>query len=113
MVINDSKFNKGFSKVLLMKNKISSETVVFEITEKTSIKDYKSFRDILNNYIDHGYKIAIDNVGSGYSGLKTIAGIKPNYIKIDIDKDSFKQAIIKLQHTMDLLDMLGEMILYV
>lgn len=101
MIINDSKFNKGFSKMLLMKNKISSETVVFEITERTSIKDYKSFRDILNNYIDHGYKIAIDDVGSGYSGLKTIAGTKPNYIKIDmdiirdIDKDSFKQAIIK------------------
>lgn len=100
-IVNDSRFNKGFAKALLMKHKISSESIIFEITGKACIKDYKSFRSILSIYIDEGYKIAIDNAGSGYSGIKTLAETKPNYIKIDmsiirdVDKDSFKQAVIK------------------
>lgn len=101
MIIKDEAFTKGFTKEFLLKNNISPESIIFEITEKTAIDDYKSFRNVLDNYIGQGYKIAIDDTGAGYSGLRTLLETRPHYIKIDIDlisnidTDLFKQALIK------------------
>lgn len=101
LIIKDSKFKQGFTKEFLAKHNITPESVIFEITEKTSISDYKNFKNVINNYVEQGYKIAIDDIGSGYSGLTTLSEIRPHFIKIDIelirniDKDTFKQALIK------------------
>lgn len=101
MIFKDEKFRKGFTKEFLSKHNMSPDTIIFEITERTAIEDYKSFRTALDNYVNQGYKIAIDDTGAGYSGLKTLSKTKPHYIKIDmdivrdIDKDSFKQALMK------------------
>ena len=100
-IINDEKFRKGFTKKFLGNHNISPKSIIFEITERTAIEDYATFCEILKNYTGQGYKIAIDDMGAGYSGLKTITKTRPHYIKIDmelirgIDRDSFKQALIK------------------
>lgn len=100
-IFKDEKFKKGFTKEFLARHNMSPETIIFEITEKTCIEDYKTFNAALTNYTEQGYKIAIDDTGSGYSGLKMLSETKPQYIKIDmdlirdIDKDFFKQELIK------------------
>ncbi|MDP4089989.1 MAG: GGDEF domain-containing protein [Bacillota bacterium] len=100
-IFKDEKFKKGFTKEFLEQHDMSPESIIFEITEKTCIEDYKSFRTALNNYIDQGYKIAIDDTGSGYSGLKMLTETKPHYVKIDMDlirninEDTFKQALLE------------------
>ncbi|MBC8059461.1 MAG: GGDEF domain-containing protein [Clostridiaceae bacterium] len=100
-IFKDEKFKKGFTKEFLACHNMSPDSIIFEITEKTAIEDYNSFKIALNNYVNQGYKIAIDDTGAGYSGLKTLAETKPHYIKIDmdlvrnIDTDTFKQAIMK------------------
>lgn len=100
-IIDDEKFKKGFTKDFLNEFNISSENIVFEITEKNSVVDIRSFKKIIDNYKDQGYRIAIDDAGSGYSGLKLITEIHPHYIKLDmhlirdIDKDGLKYALIK------------------
>lgn len=100
-ILKDEKFKKGFTKEFLAEHNMSPETIIFEITEKTSIEDYKTFKAVLKNYVDQGYKIAIDDTGSGYSGLKMLSETKPHFVKIDmdlirdIDRDFFKQALIK------------------
>lgn len=100
-ILKDEKFKKGFTKEFLAKHNMSPESIIFEITEKTSIEDYKTFKAALKNYVEQGYKIAIDDMGSGYSGLKMLSETKPHFVKIDmelirdIDRDSFKQALIK------------------
>ncbi len=100
-IIHDEKFKKGFTKEFLDKFDIKPENVVFEITEKSSIKDPESFKRVIENYKEQGYKIAIDDMGSGYSGLKLLTDIHPHYIKLDmglirdIDKDSLKYTLIK------------------
>lgn len=83
-IFKDDKFRKGFTKEFLAQHNMSPESIIFEITEKTSIEDYQSFRAALSNYIGQGYKIAIDDTGSGYSGLKMLTETKPHYVKIDI-----------------------------
>lgn len=100
-IINDPRFQKGVTLDMLAHYKIDASNIIFEITEKTSIEDYKSFRKVLDNYTSQGYKIAIDDMGSGYSGLKLLTETRPQFIKIDmdlvrnIDKDAIKQALMK------------------
>lgn len=100
-VLNDEHFIKGSTKEVLAENHISPMSLIFEITEKTSIDNYKNFNEVINYYKNQGYKIAIDDVGTGYSGLSTIAKTRPNYIKMDmslitnVTRDNFKKAIIK------------------
>ncbi len=99
-IINDHRFQKGLTKELLQGHTETSN-IIFEITEKTAISDYKSFCRILDNYRSQGYRIAVDDTGAGYSGLKTLAETRPHFIKVDmdlvrdIDKDGLKQAMIK------------------
>jgi len=100
-IMNDPRFQKGVTLDMLAHYKIDAGNIIFEITEKNSIEDYKSFRKVLDNYTSQGYKIAIDDMGSGYSGLKLLAETRPQFIKIDmdlirnIDKDALKQGLIK------------------
>jgi diguanylate cyclase (GGDEF)-like protein len=100
-VIKDEHFIKGFTKEILTEHNISPMSLIFEITEKTSIENYKNFNEVMNYYKSQGYKIAIDDVGTGYSGLTTIAETRPHYIKMDmslitdVTMDNFKKAIIK------------------
>lgn len=100
-IINDQRFQKGVTLEMLAQYKIDASNIIFEITEKNSIADYKNFRKILDNYTSQGYKIAIDDAGAGYSGLKLVAETRPQFIKIDmdlvrdIDKDALKQALMR------------------
>ncbi|PKM49623.1 MAG: histidine kinase [Firmicutes bacterium HGW-Firmicutes-7] len=99
-IIKDVHYRMGYTKELLEMNGLSENNIVLEITERTAITDYEKYIDIIDNYKRQGYKIAIDDVGSGYSGLSRINNTKPEYIKIDMDlirginKDSFKQSLL-------------------
>lgn len=100
-IMKSNEFKSGLTKEYLDQNGLSENSIVFEITERTSINDYEAFQQVLENYRRQGYQIAIDDVGAGYSGLKTINEVRPHFIKIDmdlirnIDKDAFKQSLIK------------------
>lgn len=59
--------------------------VVFEITERAAIADYSTFRQAVKLIRDGGYRLALDDVGSAYSGLRLISEIEPDYIKLDME----------------------------
>ena len=59
--------------------------VVFEITEHAAISDFQSFRQAAQLVKQSGFKLAIDDVGSAYSGLRIISMIEPDYIKLDME----------------------------
>jgi len=79
----------------------SPHNIVFEITERSSIDDYAHTRRFLEFYRSQGYRIAIDDVGVGYSSLHAIAQIRPDYIKFDrsliqnIHLDSMKEYMLE------------------
>jgi EAL domain-containing protein (putative c-di-GMP-specific phosphodiesterase class I)/GGDEF domain-containing protein len=60
------------------------ERVVIEITERTAIKDYPKFRERLQVFRNRGFRFAVDDAGSGYAGLGSIANLEPDFIKLDI-----------------------------
>lgn len=100
-IIKDAEFKKGFTKEYLRSHGISPKHIIFEITEHTAISDYKGFKEVIDNYRTQGYRIAIDDVGDGYSGLRMLSETRPNFIKIDmelirnIDKDMLKRELLK------------------
>jgi EAL domain-containing protein (putative c-di-GMP-specific phosphodiesterase class I) len=57
--------------------------IVFELTEKKAVNDYKLFGKVLNNYRSQGFRLAIDDAGSGYNSLKSLVHLKPEFIKLD------------------------------
>jgi EAL domain-containing protein (putative c-di-GMP-specific phosphodiesterase class I)/GGDEF domain-containing protein len=77
------------------------ERVVLEITERTAIKDYPKFRERLKVLRDIGYRFAVDDAGSGYAGLGSIANLEPDFIKLDIslitgiDTNFIKQNLVE------------------
>ena len=79
---------------------IPKERIVLEITEETAIQDYALFARTVEHYRDQGYRIAIDDFGSGYAGLKMLASIRPDYLKIDryfvseIHREPVKHSIV-------------------
>jgi EAL domain-containing protein (putative c-di-GMP-specific phosphodiesterase class I)/GGDEF domain-containing protein len=77
------------------------ERVVIEITERTAIKDYPKFRERLRAFRDRGFRFAVDDAGSGYAGLGSIANLEPDFIKLDIslinsiDTNFIKQNLVE------------------
>jgi diguanylate cyclase (GGDEF)-like protein len=58
--------------------------IVFEITETAEIHDFGRTRDLLAKLRTQGYRVALDDLGSGYSGLNLLAMLEPDYVKLDI-----------------------------
>ncbi|MFP4169236.1 MAG: GGDEF domain-containing protein [Desulfonatronovibrionaceae bacterium] len=81
----DPSFQSGRTLQLLKEQGMHPSDIVFEVTEKHSLKDLSVFHRTLNHYRNQGYQIAVDDVGAGYSGLYRIAEIRPDILKIDRD----------------------------
>ena len=100
-IIYDEKFSDGFTKKHLNEYELDADNIIFEITERIAVLDSNAFLGSINHYKNQNYGIAIDDVGSGYSGLNIIADVRPNIIKLDmnltrnIDKDITKQLLCK------------------
>jgi diguanylate cyclase (GGDEF)-like protein len=94
-------FATGETRRILEAAEQSCQSVVFEITERTSIENYPRFVRALEHYRSQGFLVAVDDAGAGHSNLKSIAEFKPDYIKIDmslvrdIDRSSTKQALME------------------
>lgn len=93
--IRDPHFTNGETLKLIRKIGIDPRNVVFEITERHLIKDYTGFNKILQHYRNQGFMVAVDDAGSGFSCLQSIAEISPDYIKIDMSlvKDIHKKPV--------------------
>jgi EAL domain-containing protein (putative c-di-GMP-specific phosphodiesterase class I) len=63
---------------------VNPRRIVMEITEKLVIENLSLFQDAVTYFTDLGMSLAVDDVGTGYSGLETIAKLRPSYLKIDM-----------------------------
>jgi EAL domain-containing protein (putative c-di-GMP-specific phosphodiesterase class I)/GGDEF domain-containing protein len=77
------------------------ERIVLEITERTAITDYPKFQGYLREFRERGFRFAVDDAGSGYAGLGSIANLEPDFIKLDIslisgiDSNFMKQNLVE------------------
>ncbi len=77
-----------------------AKRVVFEITERAAITDFPAFRQAVHLLKRAGFRVALDDVGSAYAGLRVVSEIRPDFIKLDMqlirgaDTDRVKRQLI-------------------
>ncbi|MBB4212284.1 EAL domain-containing protein (putative c-di-GMP-specific phosphodiesterase class I) [Rhodothalassium salexigens DSM 2132] len=57
--------------------------VVFEVVETDHVSDMAHLRRIVDYYRNAGFRVALDDFGSGYNNLSQFVGLRPDFIKID------------------------------
>ena len=98
--IHDPQLSGGEFLDLLQEAGLSPRQVVLELTEHSAVRDFVAFRRTLERFRSLGFRLAMDDVGSGYSGLQAIAEIAPDFIKADmhlvrgIHESSIKRELI-------------------
>lgn len=82
-VLVDSNYRPGETIQLLQEFDLKPSQIVFELTERKAVTDFVMFEKVLNNYRSQGFRLAIDDAGSGYNSLKTLVHLQPEFIKLD------------------------------
>lgn len=63
--------------------RVSARQIVVEITERDELDDLARAAAVVAELRDHGFRVAIDDVGVGHSGLSRLKGLGADMIKID------------------------------
>jgi EAL domain-containing protein (putative c-di-GMP-specific phosphodiesterase class I) len=76
--------------------------VVLEITERAPLQDFQGAEAVLAELTRRGFRIAVDDIGSGYNSLAVLAELQPAFIKADmsivrnVDREARKQRLLQL-----------------
>jgi EAL domain-containing protein (putative c-di-GMP-specific phosphodiesterase class I) len=79
--------------------KAADRPVVLEVTEHVEIEDYPTLLKALGR-VRRNVRLAVDDAGAGYAGLRHILELRPQFVKLDIslvrnvDSDPARQAMI-------------------
>jgi len=75
--------------------------VFLEITERASLEDVTDLSERVRKLRRLGFRIAVDDLGAGYSGLNSFAQLEPDMVKLDmslvrgVHRDSTKRRLVK------------------
>ncbi|MFQ4137350.1 EAL domain-containing protein [Nodosilinea sp. PGN35] len=78
---------------------IRHERVVFEVVESDNPQDLEHLKTVLHYYRSAGFGVALDDLGSGYSGLNLLHQLRPDFVKLDMElvrdvhRDHYKASI--------------------
>lgn len=108
-ILLDAGYEPGKTDELLRNAGISSRNFCLEISEKHEIKK-SNYQKLFTNYRNRSFSIALDDYGSGFSGLKSLYNFEPDFIKIDRflisnifydpKKRLFVSSIVEMAHKM-------------
>ena len=60
------------------------DKLIFEITEGEQVHDPGHLANIASEYRRHGFKVALDDFGAGYSNLNLLADLPTDVLKLDM-----------------------------
>ncbi len=72
-----------FVREALRRSGVPAEHITFEITESAAIEDPEATSRVLHTLRHMGFKIAIDDFGSGYTSIVFLKNLPVDYVKID------------------------------
>ena len=85
--------------------------VVLEVTERASLDSGEHLTQRLARLRELGFRLAVDDIGAGYSGLGSFTALQPEFVKLDmmlvrhVDQSAVKQrtiaALCSLCHEID------------
>lgn len=73
---------KDFTKIIDSYN-INHNNICFEITETISSEMTDSIKKNLDYFINHGFEMSMDDYGTGYTNMMSIANYRYNSVKMD------------------------------
>ncbi len=94
-------FKNGQTLAFMERIGLNPERVIIEITENQPTFDFAGMRDALLHYRSMGFRIAIDDLGEGFSSLRLWSELRPEFIKVDmhfvqgVDRDPLKRQFLK------------------
>lgn len=100
-VVDDETFTSGFTRALLEHHGIPSDRIVLELTETGAAQKHDLLASVVRHYADQGFRVALDDVGSGYASLTAIVRMRPHMIKIDkemvrdVHRDSIRANLVR------------------
>src|SRR5262249_34776291 len=62
----------------------SRERIVVELTEHEQVRDVEFFRRAMATLRGHGFGVALDDLGEGFSSLRLWSEIRPDFVKVDM-----------------------------
>ena len=77
------------------------DDLVLEIKERAALEERDASRDVLHRLKGEGVRVAIDDMGAGYSSLQAIVDLEPDYLKFDIalvrniDRSQIKRSLLE------------------
>lgn len=101
MALTDPQHPQGETLRILERTGLSPSRVVIELSEHYPTQDIELLARATRHYAGMGFQIAIDDLGSGYSGLRLWSEIRPDYVKIDrhfvanIQNDRIKREFVR------------------
>jgi EAL domain-containing protein (putative c-di-GMP-specific phosphodiesterase class I) len=79
-----------------------AQRTVLELTERAAIDGISDIADRIAALRRLGFRIAVDDIGAGYSGLNSFATVQPDFVKLDItlvrglDSDPVRRRLVRL-----------------
>lgn len=61
------------------------DQLVFEVTESEQVNDLDHLETVFDYYRKRGCKVALDDLGAGYSSLNMLVRLQPDIVKLDKD----------------------------
>jgi EAL domain-containing protein (putative c-di-GMP-specific phosphodiesterase class I)/AmiR/NasT family two-component response regulator len=84
--------------------------VVLEITERASLDEIVDLESRIRRLRELGFRIALDDLGAGYSGLTLFAQLQPEIVKIDMSLvRNIDRAPIKRRLVRSMIDLCSDM----
>lgn len=83
------------------KHGVAPARLTVEIVEQTAFTDIPTFARTLATLRAAGMRIAVDDIGIGYSNYRTLVEARPDYLKVDryvtqgIEGDRYRQAVLE------------------
>jgi EAL domain-containing protein (putative c-di-GMP-specific phosphodiesterase class I) len=80
----------------------NAHRVILEITERAKLEKIGNVQHRIARLRELGFRIAIDDIGAGYSGLNSFAMIQPDIVKLDItlvrgvEADAVKRKLVRV-----------------
>jgi diguanylate cyclase (GGDEF)-like protein len=93
-------FREGQTRDFIEQAGINPSQVIIELTETHPVEDVQLMQQAMVHYREMGFRVALDDLGAGYSGLKLWSEIRPDIVKIDrhfiqgVDQDRTKQQFV-------------------
>lgn len=83
-----------------------ADRIVLEVTERASIEKLGDITDVVGDLRLLKYRLAVDDLGTGYAGLASFTQLSPEFVKLDrslvdgINLNPTKQRVVKAMTTL-------------